>query len=82
MTRTLYPGKVEPILTPAQRPEQVTESRWHQPWSEPSVKTKRGVSFQSFEAFVPVITQTGTGTLLWYQQLSWVMSRVALIGAG
>jgi hypothetical protein len=30
-----YPTLQEPVLTDAQRPEQVTESRWHQPWSEP-----------------------------------------------
>lgn len=30
-----YPTLQEPVLTAAQRPEQVTESRWHQPWSVP-----------------------------------------------
>lgn len=30
-----YPTLQEPVLDAPQRPEQVTESRWHQPWSEP-----------------------------------------------
>ncbi len=30
-----YPTLQEPVLDTPQRPEQVTESRWHQPWSEP-----------------------------------------------
>lgn len=30
-----YPDLQAPVLTAAQEPEQVTESRWHQPWSEP-----------------------------------------------
>lgn len=33
--RILYPQLQAPVLTAAQEPEQVTESRWHQPWSEP-----------------------------------------------
>lgn len=32
---TLYPSLQQPILDAAQRPETVTESRWHQPFSEP-----------------------------------------------
>ncbi len=35
MPRILYPIWTQPVLTPEQRPEQVTESRWHQPLSEP-----------------------------------------------
>ena len=35
MVRLLYPSLQEPVLTQAQTPEVVTESRWHQPWSEP-----------------------------------------------
>lgn len=35
MPRILYPIWAQPVLTPTQRPEQVTESRWHQPLSEP-----------------------------------------------
>ncbi len=42
--RILYPAKHEPVLTADQRPEQVTESRWHQPLSEPTRKRDRGYS--------------------------------------
>ena len=35
MARIIYPTLQGPVLTQAQEPEQVTESRWHQPWSEP-----------------------------------------------
>lgn len=38
MTRiptTIYPARQEPVLTDAQRPEAVTEDRWHQPFSQP-----------------------------------------------
>lgn len=35
----LYPSLQGPVLTAAQRPETVTESRWHQPWSEPRGRT-------------------------------------------
>ena len=31
--------------------ETVTESRWHQPWSEPSVKSKKGLGSQYQQAF-------------------------------
>ena len=37
-----YQAKAEPVLTADQFPEQVTESRWHQPWSEP-VRLKPGL---------------------------------------
>jgi hypothetical protein len=66
-------------------PETVTESRWHQPWSEPLVKTKAGlvVQLQSYLAFVaPQVATTGTGNMLWFQPLSSVMSQVVLIGSG
>lgn len=33
----------QPYTETQQFPETVTESRWHQPWSEPSVKTKAGL---------------------------------------
>lgn len=36
MTRLIYPGLQGPVLTAAQRPEAVTEDRWHQPFSEPT----------------------------------------------
>lgn len=35
MTRILYPIVQAPVLTTSQTPEGVTESRWHQPFSEP-----------------------------------------------
>lgn len=35
MPRILYPILTEPVLPPGLQPEQVTESRWHQPLSEP-----------------------------------------------
>lgn len=84
MTRTLYPGKVEPILTPAQRPEQVTESRWHQPWSEPTVKSRPFLAaMQPFLAFDPILIAAPTGTGdMWYPSWSGISRRVILIGAG
>lgn len=33
--RFIYQSRTGPVLEPSQRPEQVTESRWHQPLSEP-----------------------------------------------
>lgn len=38
MPRILYPILTEPVLTAAQQPEQVTESRWHQPLSVPVLR--------------------------------------------
>lgn len=35
MSRIIYPSLQAPVLDKSQEPEQVTESRWHQPWSEP-----------------------------------------------
>lgn len=35
MSRILYPIVTAPVLTAAQQPETVTESRWHRPFSEP-----------------------------------------------
>lgn len=48
-----YQAHTEPVSTTG---EDITESRWHQPWSEPSVKTKRGThaSRQPFIAFCPL----------------------------
>jgi len=49
MTRTLYSGKVEPILVSF--PETVTEDRWHQPWSErPRPKVGLLAHLQQFQA--------------------------------
>ena len=36
MARILYPAKTEPVLVAAAAPEPVTESRWHQPLTEPT----------------------------------------------
>lgn len=35
MAVLIYPSLQAPVLTDSQQPEEVTESRWHQPWSEP-----------------------------------------------
>lgn len=35
MADFIYQSLVVPVLTAEQTPESVTESRWHQPWSEP-----------------------------------------------
>lgn len=58
----IYINHVEPVST---SPETVTESRWHQPWSEPYVKTKSGliVSAQQFIAFTPQQASTITATV-------------------
>lgn len=36
MTHLIYPSLQGPVLTESQRPETVTEARWHQPWSLPA----------------------------------------------
>lgn len=62
--------------------ESVTEDRWHQPWSEPWIKTKSGllVPLQSYLAFTELIIASGTGNLLWYQPWSVVMCQNIALG--
>jgi len=63
MTRTLYPGKVEPVLTSSQFPETVTEDRWHEPWSEPNIKKFfLNAALQQFIAYYPTPITTIAST--------------------
>lgn len=63
MVRLLYPSLQAPVLTTAQIPETVTESRWHQPWSEPVrrvVATCLVVAAATFVSSTPTAS-TGSG---------------------
>jgi hypothetical protein len=61
MVRILYDILAEPVPVPSQQGEAVTESRWHQPWSDPlSIVFKlfydgRRIA-QAAGAFTPVLT--------------------------
>ena len=59
MTRILYPIHTEPVST---SPETVTESRWHQPWSEPVRRAQVAAQAASGGIFVPVVV-TATPTV-------------------
>lgn len=68
--RILYQIITYPPLPPNLTPEQVTESRWHQPWSEP-VRPKRGIANYLQQSFtsdpVPFPTTKNMG---WYNWLA------------
>lgn len=70
LRRIIYPVYQAPVLTAAQTPETVTESRWHQPWSEP-VRFKRAlpVSEHPFLAYVRVAPEIITQDK-WYRPWS------------
>lgn len=73
MARILYPVLTEPVLTAAQQPEQVTESRWHQPLSTPvlrgglatAVVVASGLFFVEAAPFPETVTADR-----WFQPLS------------
>lgn len=64
MTRILYPVLTEPVLTAAQQPEQVTESRWHQPLSQPVLRGALSAAILSaglfWSGFTPAQAETIT----------------------
>ncbi len=80
MSRILYPIKTEPVLTDAQRPEQVTESRWHRPFSEP-VRRRAIVTAVAVASglFAPVYTPEVGTTDKWFMPLSQPVLRKSAI---
>lgn len=73
MARILYPVLTEPVLTAAQQPEQVTESRFHQPLSMPvlrgglatAIVVASGLFFVEAAPFPEAVTADR-----WFQPLS------------
>lgn len=66
----------------AQFPETVTESRWHQPWSEPvRIRPALGVPLQQTQAFVQVIAAATTVNVA-FTGWGTIYRRVNIIGAG
>lgn len=65
MFALIYPTLQEPV--PLDLPEPVTESRWHQPWSEPT-RRKSWNSKHPYLAFFPV--QTPVPDFGWFSALS------------
>lgn len=76
MPRIIYPALQAPVLTPAQQPEQVTESRWHQPWSEPvrqKINPVLAIALMASGLFAPVLTDKqidDTSEARWHQPWS------------
>lgn len=70
MARTLYQIVTQVVLPPNLTPETVTESRWHQPWSEP-VRAKQGLRahLQQFYT-VDTLAFSDKNEPTWYQWLS------------
>lgn len=74
MTHRLYPSLQQPVLTDAQRLEQVSEDRWHQPLSEPRLSVRKAAGFaialiasgQSFDPMPITVAES----LWWFTALS------------
>lgn len=67
----LYPTITYPPLPPNLQPETVTESRWHQPWSEP-VRFKRGTPAYLQQAYTgdptPFPVSRNMGWFNWWSE--------------